>query len=208
MPPWVPGAAKRKRFVERLTKLGTVLPGEGEMRYYGFKSYAVSEGMELHGTLDDIFKDAPPSAPPKREDSEEAEEKSELARLADEVRQCQSQLSFCESGLSQLIGLVQGSRGQALAEEAPAANRAWNGASQPALLPSEALGPSEASGRKHRRSSGRARERQAPSSEVERTNERTINGQHKASTALPLEPQAITWHLNVLRSPGELGSPR
>ena len=51
MPPWVPGAAKRKRFVERLTKLGTVLPGEGEMRYYGFKSYAVSEGMELHGNV-------------------------------------------------------------------------------------------------------------------------------------------------------------
>jgi len=108
IPPWVPGAAKRKHLTERLTKLGAEIPDEGEKRYYGFQSYTVNEGMQLHGTLDDIFKDAPKIEEDERAE-DHAEEMSELAGVAANVRQCQSQLS-------QLIRL-QGGR-----EQAPAAN--------------------------------------------------------------------------------------
>ena len=98
---WLPGVAKRTRLVERLTKLGTTLPGEGDARYYSFQSYSVSEGMELHGTLDDIFKDAPRHAPLEPVVSEvQADEKSELARVTAELQECKSQLA-------QAIGLVQ-----------------------------------------------------------------------------------------------------
>ncbi len=108
IPSWVPGAAKRKHLTERLTKLGAEIPDEGEKRYYGFQSYTVNEGMQLHGTLDDIFKDAPKIEEDERAE-DHAEEMSELAKVAADVRQCQSQLS-------QLIRL-QGGR-----EQAPAAN--------------------------------------------------------------------------------------
>jgi hypothetical protein len=60
----LPGAAKRKVRVERLTKLGEVLQGEGEdsARYFSFQSFTASAGMELHGTLGDIFDEAEESA--------------------------------------------------------------------------------------------------------------------------------------------------
>jgi len=102
IPPWVPGAAKRKHLTEYLTKLGTPLPNEGEARYYSSQSYTVNEGMTFHGTLDDIFKDAPATKP-----DVVSEEKSELARVAEELQNCQSQLS-------QLIEHVHGGRDQAL----------------------------------------------------------------------------------------------
>ena len=100
IPPWVPGAAKRKHLTEYLTKLGTPLPNEGEARYYSSQSYTVNEGMTFHGTLDDIFKDAPATKP-----DVVSEEKSELARVAEELQKCQSQLS-------QLIEHVHGGRDQ------------------------------------------------------------------------------------------------
>ena len=62
--------------------------------------------MTLHGTLDDIFKDAPVNTT----EPVVSEENSELARVAAELQNCQSQLS-------QLIELVQGDR-----EQAPAAD--------------------------------------------------------------------------------------
>ena len=120
---WLPYAAKRTAYVERLTKLGTTLPGEGDARYYSFQSYTVSEGMELHGTLGDIFKDAPkrpgaqqskgvekPAASKRarssrlldifsaakkssEEQSKSKEQNSEIASMAAELRHCQAQLA-------------------------------------------------------------------------------------------------------------------
>lgn len=117
IPPWVPGAAKRKHLTEYLTKLGTPLPNEGEAHYYSSQSYTVNEGMTFHGTLDDIFKDAPRATKP----DVVSEEKSELARIADELQNCQSQLS-------QLIEHVHGGRDQA---------SAGNGMGGPGKAPTE-----------------------------------------------------------------------
>ena len=116
VPSWVPGAAKRKHLTEYLTKLGTPLPNEGEARYYSSQSYTVNEGIAFHGTLDDIFKDAPATKP-----DVVSEEKSELARVADELQNCQSQLS-------QLIEHVHGGRDQASAR---------NGMDGPGKAPTE-----------------------------------------------------------------------
>lgn len=99
-------------------------------RYYSFQSYTVSEGMVLHGTLDDIFKDAPVQdkpvpemSPPKMSSSGRFEDIIKRLRKSgqvppkpvvsevqadekSELARVSVELAGVQAQLAQLVGLV------------------------------------------------------------------------------------------------------
>jgi len=85
--------ARRDRVRERLTVLGSTIPGGGDFRYYAFRCYVPLDGLHLHGTKGDIF--ANDGAGIKEDPEEEAPETGPdtINRMAEDLKSCKAQLA-------------------------------------------------------------------------------------------------------------------